>query len=153
MIHIYRIGRWFNSIGFTRLARVVNIFVKLLFQCHIDLEANISSNVKFPHNGVGVIINKGVTIYDNTMIMQHVTIGGNFDKERNHHNSVIKNPIIGKNVFIGPGACIVGPVTIGDNVKISGNCFINYDIPSDTTVILSERSHKIISQSKANFSE
>lgn len=44
-------------------------------------------------------------------------------------------PVIGNNVTLGTGVVIVGGITIGDNVKIAANAFVNRSIPSNCTVI------------------
>ena len=44
-------------------------------------------------------------------------------------------PIIGDNVFIGANSVIVGGITIGEDVLISPNSFVNFDIPNHSIVI------------------
>ena len=58
-------------------------------------------------------------------VMHNVTIGQNHDRL----------PSIGNNVFCGVGSCILGDITIGDNVNIGANCVVVKDIPSNCTVI------------------
>lgn len=43
-------------------------------------------------------------------------------------------PTIGNQVWIGINAAIVGNVTIGDDVLIAPNSFVNVDIPSHSVV-------------------
>lgn len=43
-------------------------------------------------------------------------------------------PIIGDRVWIGINSAIVGNVTIGDDVMIAPNSFVNVDIPSHSVV-------------------
>lgn len=43
-------------------------------------------------------------------------------------------PIIGNEVWIGINSVIVGGITIGDNVLIAPNSFVNCDIPSNSIV-------------------
>ena len=43
-------------------------------------------------------------------------------------------PTIGNEVWIGVNATIVGKVSIGDDVLIAHNIFINCDIPSHSVV-------------------
>lgn len=66
------------------------------------------------------IIESGVTIY------QNVTIG-------NRNSS--KGPHIGKNVLIGAGAIIIGPIKIGDNSRIGAGAIVCDDIPPCSVVI------------------
>lgn len=43
-------------------------------------------------------------------------------------------PTIGNSVWIGVNATIVGKITIGDNVLIAPNTFVNCDVPSHSVV-------------------
>ena len=66
-----------------------------------------------------------------------VRIGKNF---KCYHNVTIGNnhggiPIIGDNVTIGCGACVLGPIRIGNNVNIGANSVITKSVPDNCTVI------------------
>ena len=43
-------------------------------------------------------------------------------------------PVIGDDVYIGPGAKLFGPITIGDNVAIGANAVVNRSFGSNCTV-------------------
>jgi serine O-acetyltransferase len=43
-------------------------------------------------------------------------------------------PVIGNNVYIGPGAKLFGQITIGDNVSIGANAVVNRDVPDNVTI-------------------
>ena len=55
----------------------------------------------------------------------NVTLGAN-------HGGV---PEIGDNVYCGVGACVLGAIKIGNNVKIGANCVITKDVPDNCTII------------------
>jgi len=44
-------------------------------------------------------------------------------------------PTIGNRVWIGTNAVIVGNISIGDNVMIAPNAFVNFSVPSNSVVI------------------
>lgn len=44
-------------------------------------------------------------------------------------------PIIGKNVYIGAKATIIGPVKIGDGAKIGAGALVITDIPAGCTAV------------------
>lgn len=44
-------------------------------------------------------------------------------------------PTIGNRVFMGANSIIVGKITIGDDVLIAPNAFVNCDVPSHSVVI------------------
>lgn len=71
-----------------------------------------------------IVINKDVRIGRNSRIHTCVNIGS-------HRGGT---PVIGDNVYIGPGAKIFGAITIGDNVAIGANAVVCKDVPANTTV-------------------
>jgi serine O-acetyltransferase len=45
------------------------------------------------------------------------------------------SPVLGDNVYIGPGAKIVGGIRVGDNVAIGANCVVAKNIPDNAVVV------------------
>ena len=43
-------------------------------------------------------------------------------------------PTLGDNVYIGPGAKLYGPITIGSNVAVGANAVVNSSFPDNCTV-------------------
>ena len=43
-------------------------------------------------------------------------------------------PVIGDNVYIGPGAKIFGDITIGNNVSIGANAVVNRSFPDNVII-------------------
>lgn len=82
----------------------------------------------FLGHAYNITINPDAVIGNNCNIHKGVLIG--------QSNRGIKkgSPIIGNNVWIGINAAIVGNVTIGDDVLIAPNSFVNIDVPSHSVV-------------------
>ena len=76
----------------------------------------------------GITINSDVTIGNNCNIHRGVLIGQENRGKRKGY------PTIGNNVWIGINSTIVGKITIGDDVLIAPNSFINCDVPSHSVV-------------------
>jgi len=85
--------------------------------------------VYFCHKAFGVVINPGAKIGYGTYIQHGVTIGERDDIE-NH-----KAPVIGKNVYVGAHAMIIGDITVGDNAKIGAGAVVLKDVPAGTTAV------------------
>ncbi len=84
----------------------------------------------FVDHGAGVVIGETTVIGDNCVLFHNVTLGGT----GKHHGK--RHPTIGNNVFIGTGATLLGPIEVGDNVKIGANAFVVMrDIPSNCSVV------------------
>lgn len=74
-----------------------------------------------------VIINDYAKIGENCRIHVGVNIGAAFNKPKNA-------PVIGNNVYIGPGVKIYGKIKIDNDVIIGANAVVNKDVPSNVTV-------------------
>lgn len=81
---------------------------------------NFGPGLYIAHYGT-IVVNKGCRIGANCTIHACVNIG--------HSGGVI-----GDNVYIGPGAKIIKPVHIGNNVKIGANAVVNKDVPDNCVV-------------------
>ena len=46
-----------------------------------------------------------------------------------------RHPDLGNNVIVGSGAKVLGPIKIGDNVKIGANAVILKNVESNVTVV------------------
>ena len=83
----------------------------------------------FIDHGMGIVIGETATIGDDCTIYHNSTLGGTGkDKNKRH-------PDLGNNVMVGSGAKVLGPIKIGDNVKIGANCVVLHDIPSNKTIV------------------
>lgn len=80
------------------------------------------------HRGT-IVINREVKIGKNCNIYHGVTIG------RTQRGRLEGSPTIGDKVWIGAGAVIVGKITVGSNVLIAPNSFVNVDIPDYSLVL------------------
>ncbi len=94
----------------------------------IPPETQIGSGFYIGHFG-GIVVNDRSVIGKNCNISQGVTLG---QANRGKNKGC---PILGDNIYIGPGAKIVGAVTIGDNVAIGANCVVTKDIPDNSVVV------------------
>ncbi len=76
----------------------------------------------------GIFIGTGARIGRNVGISHDVTIGtGGKGRTRGL-------PTIGDNVYVSPGVVIAGKIRVGNNVKISPNCFVDMNIPDNSFV-------------------
>lgn len=102
--------------------------IRVIYSCDLPYSCHLGKGVVFKHNGLGVVVHPKAIIGDNTQIYQNVSIAG-----RNNRGT----PIIGKNVFIGAGACILGGIRIGDNAMIGANAVV-VGIPGEIVKINSQ---------------
>jgi len=101
-------------------------YIRVVYSCDLPYQCELGENVLLVHNGLGVVIHPRAKIGEGTRIYQNVSIAG-----RNNRGV----PVIGKNVFIGAGACVLGGITIGDNVSIGANSVVIKDVPANSVAV------------------
>lgn len=77
----------------------------------------------------GITANLDARIGENCNLHKGVTIG------QENRGSRKGSPVIGNNVWIGINATVVGNITVGDDVLIAPNSYVNRDVPSHSVVI------------------
>ncbi|MCE5230918.1 serine acetyltransferase [bacterium] len=116
---------------------VFSFLMRALWGIEIPRSTKIGPELYIGHYG-GIIISSATVIGRRAAISHQVTIGVSGRGEKRG------TPVIGDNVYIGPGAKIFGKITIGNNVKIGANAVIHKDIPDNAVVVL-DPGFKIIS--------
>lgn len=96
----------------------------------ISPAARIGPGLKIVHF-TGIVIRGNTIIGNNAIIRQNVTIGSRNDTDDGFS-------VIGHNVEIGANSCIIGDVTIGDNVIIGALSLINKNVPDNHTAYSSK---------------
>jgi len=119
-----RMGRYFIY----PWVRLIHNHYKYKFGISIPLNTQIGSGFFISHWG-GIVVNQKSIIGKNCNISQGVTIGqSNRGKNKGY-------PIIGDNVYIGPGAIIIGAVTVGNNAAIGANCVVTKSVPDNGVAV------------------
>ncbi|KJC47614.1 serine acetyltransferase [Bradyrhizobium sp. LTSP857] len=96
-------------------------------QVSIHPAAHIGSSVYLDH-ATGIVIGANVVIGDEVTILQNVSIGRNGELPT-------RSPRIGRGVYIGAGATILGDITVGDFAKIGAGTVVTSDVPGGCTAV------------------
>lgn len=126
IIKWYRLSRFLYLKKIPLLPRIIRKIMRILFSAEIPFTCEIDKGVILKHGGLGVVIHDSAKIGRNTVIFQNVTIGGREGRGV---------PVIGENVYIGAGACILGQVYIGDNSRIGANAVVITDVEPNSTYV------------------
>ncbi|WP_373886385.1 serine O-acetyltransferase [Sphingobium sp. CFD-2] len=108
------------------LAKVISIFVRLIFACQISPGLRVGRNLRLGYGGLGIVVHGHTRIGNDVSIGPNVLIGGNFGK-----GGV---PTIGDRVHIGPGCILIGPIQVGDDAIIAPNSVVNADVEPGSVV-------------------
>lgn len=121
---VYRLMQWARRHRLVPLEMVMNRVNGIFSGCIIGRGAEFGEGFVLIHAG-GVVINGAVRGGDRIYVEHQVTIGA----ERG------RSPVLGNDIFIGAGAKIIGPVTIGDGARIGANAVVVHDVPAGATVV------------------
>lgn len=122
VMKFYRIERWCYLHRMKVVAKIINRFIYLQFNCSIPYTTDIIEEVEIVH-GIGIVLHQNSIIGRGTKIYQNVTIGN------------ANGPRIGENCIIGSGAVILGDITIGNNCRIGANAVVLNNIPNNCTAV------------------
>ena len=128
---LHRIAHFFYAFNLFFIARFFSEMARWITGIEIHPGAKLGKRLVIDH-GMGIVIGETAEVGNDCIIFHGVTLGGiKFDPVKRH-------PTIGNHVLIGAGAKILGPIHIGNNVKISANALVKKDV-SDNEVIVGNR--------------
>ncbi len=135
-VAVYRLGRWalraqarvgVLALPFVAAYFVANFFVRLVRHVEISHRAEIGPGFHLGHPSSIFI---GPTrIGANCNLTHNVTIGVGLGEQRTGI------PVIGSNVWIGPGATLTGGIHIGDGATIAAGSVVTRDVPAGALVV------------------
>jgi serine O-acetyltransferase len=110
------------------LARLVSHFSRFLTGVEIHPGATIGRRFFIDH-GMGIVIGETTVIGDDCLMYQGAVLGGTSLKKQKRH------PTLGKCVIVGANASVLGPIEIGDNVRIGSGSVVVRSVPPGSTVV------------------
>lgn len=112
--------------------RFRRISYKLGFSIPIN---TFGPGLSIPHYGT-IVVNGNSRIGMNCRLHVGVNIGASGGSD--------KAPILGDNIYIGPGAILFGDIKIGDNVSIAANATVNKSFIEENNIVLAGTPAKIV---------
>jgi len=117
-ILLHRIAHFFWKIRMPFVPRYLSEITREHTGIEIHPGAEIGKDFFIDHGG-GVVIGETAIIGDNVTMTDPVK----------------RHPTLGNNIVVGTGAKLLGPITIGDNVKIGANSVVVRDVPPNSVVV------------------
>ncbi len=124
----YRIGNFFYRHHRFIIARLFGQAGRFWTGIEIHPGAKIGRRLFIDH-GFGTVIGETSIIGDDCTLYHNVTLGGTTLDEVKRH------PTLGNNVTVGAGAQVLGPVVLGDYVRVGANAVVVRDVDAFLTVV------------------
>ena len=135
----YKYSFWMRTCNYTKsnslLKYIIYPIARInLYMLSIKLGISISPSTEigsgFNINHIGNIVVNGRSVIGKNCTLSHgVTLG---QKNRGKYKGY---PVLGNNIYIGPGAKLIGGIKIGNNVAIGANSVVTKDIPDNSVVV------------------
>ncbi len=131
-IYLLRRAEYYKNVRPLPFGKILRMFYFMLYKnSGIRLGFSIPLNVcgpglSLPHYGT-IVISKQARIGCNCRIHVCVNIGASGGRP--------EAPVVGDNVYIGPGAKLFGNIRVADNVYIGANAVVNKSIAEDGAIV------------------
>lgn len=123
----YRVAHWLWINGRRALALVRQNRISVVFGVDVHPAAVIGKSVMLDH-ATGIVIGETAVVGDDVSMMQSVTLGGTGKESGDRH------PKVGRGVLLGPGAKVLGNITIGNGAKVAAASVVLKPVPDHTIV-------------------
>ena len=110
----YLVGIWLSRLS-------------ILYGVHIPNHTRIGPGLYIGHVG-GIFVNGDVVIGANCNLSQGVTLGVGGPEGRRGC------PVIGDEVYLGPGCVVFGPIRVGAGAAVGANAVVSRDVAPGTSV-------------------
>ncbi len=125
---LYRLAHPLWHHGWRWLPRFISYLARIWTSIDIHPGATIGQRFFIDH-GAGVVIGETAEVGDDVTLYHGVTLGGtSWHKGKRH-------PTLGNGCVVGAGAKILGPVELGEHVKVGANSVVIGDVPANSTVV------------------
>ena len=120
-----------------RVGHLVSIpakkWIEVVAGISLPPQCDIGPGLYIGHFGT-VVINPKTRLGRHCNLGHGVTIGSGGRGERDGR-SVEGVPAIGDRVYIGPGACLFGPIEVGDDVAVGANAVVTHSLPDRAVAV------------------
>jgi serine acetyltransferase/GT2 family glycosyltransferase len=129
MMFAYRMMRYLRARRRTILTRITARMIRHLYSADIHWDAELAPGVMIVH-GVGLVIGHSARVGPRCVLFHHVTLGENIHPETRE----IGTPTLEADVHVGPGATLLGPITVGEGTKITAGALLMQSVPPQSLV-------------------
>ncbi len=121
-------AHWLYCHDLKLLARVISQLSRFFTGIEIHPGAKIGRGCLIDH-GMAVVIGETAEVGDDCTIYQGVTLGGTGKDQGKRH------PTVGDRCLISTGAKVLGPITMGNDVRVGAGSVVLENIPDGCTVV------------------
>ena len=127
-VWFHRLSHFLWEKHFFFFARLLSHISRTLTGIEIHPGAKLGKRVFIDH-GSGVVIGETAEVGDDVLIYMGVVLGGTALERIKRH------PTVEKDVVLGSGSIVLGPITIGRGAKVGAGSVVIRSVPPEATVV------------------
>ena len=124
-----RVMRFFEEARATTAAKLTSRAMRFFYGSDVHWGADFGEGVAVAH-GFGLAISRSAKIGARCILFHNVTLAESMDPT----TRIVGAPTLEDDVHVGPGATLIGPITIGAGTKIMAGCVVTQSIPPGSLV-------------------
>lgn len=125
----YRVMRFFRASGLELGAQFMSRTIRHGFASDVHWDADFEPGIMIVH-GFGLAISYAARVKHGSILFQNVTLGFGPDPKTKASGA----PLLERNVHVGIGATLYGPITVGEGTKIMAGCVLSTSVPPRSIV-------------------
>jgi serine O-acetyltransferase len=103
--------------------------IRHLYGAEIHWDTTIHGGVCIVH-GNGLVLSHRAVVGEGCILFHNVTLGEGLDPTTKESGA----PTLGRDVHVGPGATLLGPIHVGDGTKIMAGAVLTRSVPANSLV-------------------
>ena len=125
-----------RTMGLLRDARlplapqVASRLIRHVYGAEIHWNTTLRDGINIVH-GTGLVLSHRATVGEGCILFHNVTLGEGIDPVTRQTGA----PTLGRDVHVGPGSTLLGPITVGDRTKIMAGSVLTRSVPPDSLVM------------------
>jgi serine O-acetyltransferase len=124
MVYAVRVMRLLRDAGLRTSARVVSRLIRHAYAAEIHWDAELAPGTSVIH-GNGLVVSHAARVAEGCVLFHNVTLGVGVDPETGD----IGAPTLERHVHVGPGATLIGPITVGEGSKVMAGSVLDRSVP------------------------
>lgn len=133
MMIAYRVMRFCKDAQVPLGKQVASRLIRHLYGAELHWDADLAPGVSVVH-GNGLVLSHAAKVGRGCILFQNATLGESMDPQ----TGAVGGPTLEDDVHVGPGAVLLGPITVGEGSKIMAGAVLTRSVPPYSVVMPAE---------------
>jgi len=129
MVFAIRVMRLLRDSGLRLFAKFASRMIRHMYAAEIHWDAEFAPGLAIIH-GNGLVVSHAAKVGEGAVLFHNVTLGVGIAADTGEMGA----PTLERNVHVGPGSTLLGPVVLGEGSKVMAGSVLNRSVPAQSLV-------------------